>query len=364
MLGKIIRDIAPDKMNKRNSEGAFVKLKNGDLLYGYTRYGADGVGDDNKADLYGILSSDSGESFGEPFLLFSAETVGADNIMSVSFLRLKNGDLGLIYLQKRNKIHSCVPYLAISRDEGKSWTKHIRCIEDDGYYVLNNDRIIRLTNGRILLPVALHGYEKHLGPGEIMIYASDDDGITWYNISGTIKLDAPVRRKEADDLRSCMEPGLVQLEHGTVWCFIRTALGRQYETFSDDFGKTWSKIQPSPFTSPASPMSVKKLKNGSLCAVWNPIPEYNGRNEFSGSVWLGGRSPFVIAVLDRDGDYPQEYKVFEDDDKRGFCYCAIYETENGDILLGYCAGGEQDGSCLSKTRIRKIYRKELGNNKA
>lgn len=43
----------------------------------------------------------------------------------------------------------------------------------------------------------------------------------------------------------------------------------------------------------------------------------------------------------------------------GFCYCAIYETEKGDILLGYCAGGIEDKSTLNRLRIKKIYHDEI-----
>ena len=361
MIGKVICDLVPNKENNRNSEGAFIKLKNGDLMYAYTRYRGEGCEDYSVADLYAIISNDDGESFGAPFLLFSCEDVGADNIMSVSLLRMKNGNIGLFYLQKHNSEHNCTPYLAISPDEGKTWSKHIRCVDEDDFFVLNNDRVITLQNGRILMPVARHKYRdgSYLS-GVILMYASDDDGMTWNKISNEIKLDFHnVKSEKRDSLGSCMEPGVVQLESGTVWCFIRTTLGRQYEAFSEDFGVSWSPIQPSQFTSPNSPMSVKKLKNGSLFTVWNPVPLYNGRSQYAEGVWTGARTPYVFTVLNKEGELVSEYKEIETDEKAGFCYCAIYETENGDILLGYCAGGVSDGACLNKIRIRKIYKSDF-----
>ena len=46
--------------------------------------------------------------------------------------------------------------------------------------------------------------------------------------------------------------------------------------------------------------------------------------------------------------------AIETDDKRGFCYVAIHEIDDGTILLAYCAGGEEDGCTLNRLRIRKI----------
>lgn len=123
MAGKIICDLAPCAANERNSEGAFLPLKDGSLLFAYTRYRNGGWDDHCTADLYGICSTDGGESFGEPFLLLSCEEVGADNVMSVSLLRMKNGDIGLFYLQKHWATHTCVPYFTTSADEGKTWER-------------------------------------------------------------------------------------------------------------------------------------------------------------------------------------------------------------------------------------------------
>lgn len=361
MFGKIVCDLTPSKVNNRNSEGSFIKLKNGNLLFAYTRYGSGGCDDQCVADIYGIISEDEDESFGKPFLIFSCKDLNADNVMSVSLIRMKNGDIGLFYLQKHNKFHNCIPYLTTSSDEGKTWNEHRRCIDEDGYFVLNNDRVITLNNGRILMPVAKHSFEGDVFlPGSIYMYASDDNGITWNRLSEEIKIN-PFNnfRKNFNALHNSMEPGIIQLENGTVWCYIRTELGRQYETFSEDFGVTWSVPHPSPFTSSDSPMCVKKLKNGKLFAVWNPIPIHNGKATVINGVWTGARTPLVCALLNKEANFENNCKIIESDKESGFCYCAIYETEKGDILLGYCAGGLEDKQCLNRLRIRKIYRNEI-----
>ena len=83
--------------------------------------------------------------------------------MSVSLLRLRNGQLALSYLRK-NSLVDCRPYMRFSTDEAKSWSNPIEIIPDSqlGYYVQNNDRLIQTANGRLIAPVAEHcGYQMN-----------------------------------------------------------------------------------------------------------------------------------------------------------------------------------------------------------
>ncbi len=366
MFGKHILDLAPGQENNRNSEGSFITLQNGNILFIYTRYRGEGHHDECTADLYGMVSTDGGESFGEPYPVFSCEDVGADNIMSVSLLRMGNGDIGLFYLQKHNTEVFCLPYLARSSDEGKTWHGHSKCVKKDGYYVLNNDRVIRLKSGRLLMALAKHPSGKHFdgkmffGEGAVHILTSDDDGRTWDSLAENIKLPVTVWNDlgagKSWSLSSAMEPGLVQLESGLIWCYIRTTLGRQYEMFSEDDGQSWTVPSPSRFTSPSSPLCVKKLSDNRLLAVWNPIPKYNGSKDVVDGVWTDGRKQLSLAVLDKDAKQFLFSEVLEYDEGSGFCYTAMHETESGDVLLAYCAGGKGDKNCLNRLRVRKIYK--------
>ena len=365
MLGKTICDLAPGQTNNRNSEGAFITLKNEAILFVYTRYRGAGHDDECTADLYGMLSEDEGETFGEPFPVFTCEEVGADNVMSVSLLRMENGDIGLFYLQKHNTERFCEPYFVRSADEGKTWSGHMRCVKEHGYYVLNNDRMLCLKNGRILMPLAKHEVTicpdgtVRFGEGRIFILASDDDGYNWYSLAENIALPVKVwNDPQSGGLGSCssaMEPGLVQLANGLVWCFIRTTLGRQYEMFSEDNGVSWTVPAPSRFTSPSSPLCVKRLSDERLFAVWNPVPKYNGSADVVEGIWTDGRKQLNAAKLSADAKEFLQMDVLEYDEGSGYCYTAIFETNSGDILLAYCAGGKGDGNCLSRLRVRKIY---------
>lgn len=367
MLGKIILDLAPTPENQRNSEGAFIYLKNGDILFAYSRYSG-GIDDGCTADIYGIISKDDGETFGEPFEIITHEQMNADNIMSVSFLRMANDDIGMFFLAKRDQ-DQCICYLIRSADEGKTWSEAVLCSEPTGYICVNNDRVIRTESGKILVPAALYQpiirYDdngnkifKGCTTGDLHIYESDDDGYTWNTIVKDITI--PISRGCTSGVQ---EPGLLETEKGKLWCFIRNFSSRQYECFSEDDGKTWDTPLPSCFMSPASPLCSKKLSDGRIIAIWNPIPAYFGRQTvFENGMWTGGRDPLVLAVSTDNGKTfgtPVVIDKDELDERRGFCYTAIFETKDNSILLGYCAGSQADRGILCRTRIRKVSLSEF-----
>jgi hypothetical protein len=366
MFGKHILDLAPTPENRRNSEGCFLTLKDGRILFVYTRYGAEGYQDGCNADLYAIISDDNGETFGAPTLFYGRDRIGADNVMSVTLRRMDNGDMGLFFLRKIEGTQ-CNGIFVRSADEGKTWSEPLFFTEPLGYICVNPDRIIRLKSGRWLAVGSIHrstqledtpdGKRKiteDLTAGKLQVYASDDDGFTWKTIVQGISL--PTSRYCTTGVQ---EPGILQLADGRIWCFIRTDYGRQYECFSSDDGATWTEPEASWFTSPDSPLSMKRLADGKLFAVWNPIPRGNIRPWRIDGAMTGSRTPLVCAVSRDEGATWENITTIENDDRRGFCYIAIHELNDGSILLGYCAGSPEDKCCLSRLRIRKLTKEDM-----
>ena len=167
MNSKIIRDFAPTKDNNRNSEGAFITLKNGNIMFAYSRYGGYGDDDGAAADIYASISADGGESFGEPYPLITHTEMNADNIMSASFMRMPNGDIGLFFLVK-TEIVNCLSYLIRSSDEGKTWSKpRFICKGFPTHLQLfGKDKLIMT-------------YTYRLKPYGIRARISDDSGKSW-----------------------------------------------------------------------------------------------------------------------------------------------------------------------------------------
>lgn len=357
--GQIVRDLKPGEGNPRNSEGAFIETDQGEILFFYSRFKGSDAQDDAPSDIYRIRSADGGRSFpGEPEKVIGCEEENGVNAMSVSLLKMKDGAMGLFYLVKETPALVRL-YLRRSTDGGKTFGERVLCTPQQGCFVVNNDRVVRLSGGRLIAPAAVHrkGCEGADGPGfmdtrgEAVFYLSDDDGASW-RISDT-KCSMPFGAHCRSGLQ---EPGVLELRGGVVWGWARTDLGRQFEMFSLDGGDTWSAAQPSCFTSPCSPLSMKRMADGRVLAVWNPIPSYNGRPE--GPVWTGGRNPLVLALSADDGKTFGEPVTLEDEETHGYCYCAIHLTEDA-LLLGYCAGGPEERSTLCSTRIRRIELGEL-----
>ncbi len=366
MIGKIIKDFAPVKgSNPRNSEGSFIYLKDGRILFAYSRFKGAGVGEDHDpSDIYGCISEDNGETFGDIFPIFTQAELQAENIMSVSFLRMANGDIGLFFLAKKRE--DCIGYISRSSDEGKTFSKPIVYTNEKGYFVVNNDRIIRTNSGRIIAPAAFHEAEFKFDeegnqifakyqPGTLCFFASDDDGYSWCTLAEDITV--PYSRGFTTGVN---EPGIIELKDGRLWCYIRTNSGRQYECFSSDDGKTWTETGASIFTSACSPLSSRRLTDGRIALVWNPVANFNGSPyEVIEGAWIAGRSPLVISTSDDEVESFKKPIPIETDKRSGYCYVAIFETKDNALLLAYCAGSVEDGANLNRLRIRKIRLDEL-----
>ena len=355
-LGREVLFLRINDKIRRNGEGAFIRLKDGRILYAYTEF-VNGWMDESNANIMGVFSDDEGETWSENKLLVKADET-AGNYMSISLLPMQNGDLGMFYLRKNKTSTTCMPYLVRSCDNGESWSKPICCADEDAYYVTNNDRVVRMKNGDIFVPVNLHpaitdgsiAGGKISGKGQMNFFISGDDGKSWRKASEKyIKLPG-----EEGSTTGLQESGIYELEDGRLWAWSRTDRGCQYESFSEDCGESWSTPLPNPFfSSPASPMQVKKVGKYTL-AVFNPIPAYTTRD--CANTW--GRSPFICAISLDDGKSFNKWFYLEDDLENGYCYPAIYGVEDG-VLFAYYHSDGVKGMVLTSNMVKKVYFNEL-----
>jgi hypothetical protein len=334
--------------NPRNSEGAFITLKNGSLMYIYTRYEGGDWNDHAPACIAARLSDREGRVWSAKHRVVARR--GEDmNVMSVSALRLQNGSLALLYLRKMKApgfFCDCRPFIRFSDDECKTWSDPRPLISTPGYFVVNNDRMIQLQSGRLLVPAALHrdkagGIDSR---GIAFVYYSDDNGLTWSEAPDWIL-------PPHDSVTGFQEPGVAELSDGRVMAWFRTGQGCQYKSFSTDGGLHWSPAAPAPeFPAPASPMSIKRNpEDKELYAVWNDHSAY-WRQERVPSSW--GRTPLVIAKSSDDGVSWHSQTILEDAPDHGFCYTAMHFIP-GALLLGYCCGGGKT-AVLQDSRLRRV----------
>lgn len=334
--------LEPGQGNPRNSEGDFITLRNGKILFIYSHYTGGSGSDHGNAYLAMRSSENKGKSWsGESIKIIEQE--GKMNVMSVSLLRLQNGEIALFYLRK-NSVEDCIPMIRFSNDEALTWSDPKPCITDrKGYFVLNNDRVIQLGNGRLVFAVALHQEPGELimnNIGRLFSYYSDDNGRTWKAGSEVPNPGRVVTQ----------EPGLVELKNGNIMMFIRTDTGVQYLSYSGDKGETWSPVEKSDIRSPLSPASIERIPStGDLLMVWN-------NNGGENPAMKGKRTPLTVAISKDEGKTWERVKNIEEDPDGWYCYIAIHFTGKN-VLLGYCAGNRPSGTGLAVTQVTLLKRK-------
>lgn len=351
-IGREVLFIPAKENNLRNGEGSFIRLKNGAIMFGYTEYIGNDWEDDASARIVCLTSFDEGETWTAKRVIIE-KPADSKNVMSLSFLRMNNGDIGAFYIHKN--IDGTDKILLIrSSDEGKTWSEQTDCMQSldkQDYYVLNNDRALKTSSGRIILPMARHSIyiNPEFAPGVLCFFVSDDDGYTWRKTNKEFSFPY----KTDDD--GYQEPGLYQFPDGRLWCYIRTGLGCQFECFSDDDGESWTSPEPNHFfSSPLSPMLIKDVKDFTV-AVFNPIPNHLLSNDEL--TW--GRTPYVCAVSYDNGKTFTKKNTFyiEDDMNNGYCYPAIIDGDDYFLVAYYHSNNT--GICLNSTRIIKIMHNEI-----
>ena len=350
---RLVLDMATKEGNPRNSEGSFIRLNDGSILFAYSRYHGDSWHDHAGCNIAGIRSTDEGETWSEPEILVESAFYGTENIMSVSAVRQMNGDIGLYFLIKE-KAGNITFGRALSPDGYTFIPERCDMNAPLSYYVVNNDRFERLADGRLCAPAAMHAYYGY-GKGDpysvAICLVSEDDGKTW--IPTPCRLTLSARNKSG---RGFQEPGVIQHKDGMIRLWARTTAGFQYECWSRDNLITFSEPQTSVFTSPGSPLEMAE-NDGVVYAVYNPVPSYNGHFRTPATA---NRTPLVIRKSTDDGRSWSDPIAIEDDKERGYCYPALFFTKDNSILVSYCRGGlPEEEFCLQRMGITKIDLAEL-----
>lgn len=336
---EITLELNPGENNPRNSEGDFVTLDDGRVMFVYSKYVGESSSDHAPASLAARYSADGGSTWTQDDEII-VPNEGGMNVMSVTLLRLQNGDIALFYLRK-NSTDDCIPMMRISKDEAKTWSEAIPCITDkEGYFVLNNARVIQLEDGRLMMAVALHNTPggEWKGQADLFAYYSDDNGQTWTS-SEMVPNDTDIVTQE---------PGLIEMRDGRIMMYIRASGGFQQLSYSTDRGSTWSPIETSNIPSPLSPATIEKVPgSGDWLLVWN-------NNDGSDPELKGKRTPITAAISSDEGKSWKYIKNIEEDPDGWYCYIAIHFVDADNALLGYCAGNRPAGTGLSVTHVTHV----------
>ncbi len=284
------------------------------------------------------ISKDNGKTWSQP--IFVCKGINPKEPASYYLLRTRNNNLVLVYLnfsdyrfewdenRKEPKEGCRLEVWAIrSVDGGKTWIDNQRLL--DGYNA-NFFGLIQTRTGRVVVPL------QHLtsDPGRLITcsFYSDDEGKTWKR-SNWIDLGGHGHHDGA------FEPTVAELNDGRLLMLIRTSLDRFWQAISEDGGRYWRIIQPSPIDASNSPGYLLCLRSGRLVLVWNRLnPEgcvwqkvhWPQHTEFSSS-WH--REELSIAFSEDDGKTWTKPIVLARQPGGQLSYPYLFERRPGEIWV-------------------------------
>lgn len=315
--------------NPRYTEGSIVELADGSLLFAVTEF-HDSGSDFAKAHIVARVSPDGGRTWDAPRVL--QPNTGGMNVMSVSLRRCESG-IAMYYLQK-NSVTDLDLLVRFSTDEGMTFGDPVLVTADPGYHVVNNDRVTRLSSGRLLVPAASTPDVHKVNHFVSHCYISDDEGQTWRKGEGT--LDAPKR--------GAMEPEVIELDDGRVLMIVRTQLGYIGRSYSSDGGETWSRLESLGVRAPEAPSTLRRIPStGDLLLIFND-------NYEPGAGHGGKRTPLTAAISTDEGTTWKNVGNLESDPDRTFSYTSLTFVRDRAVMSYWESGEGRQLSC----RFRSI----------
>lgn len=198
-----------------------------------------------------------------------------------------------------------------SKDGGRTWSKPHRL--PSGILGPIKDKPVQLGNGDILSGSSdeSHGRTVHFE-------WSSDVGKTWH-ATAPVPCDADI---------GPIQPCILFHPDGRLQALGRTKIGKIFETWSSDNGRTWSRIKLTELPNPDSGIDAVTLKDGRELLVYNHNIRSGSHNK--------GRSPLNVA-LSNDGKTWFAALVLEDDPDapNGFPYPAVIQTSDGLVRITY-----------------------------
>ncbi|MCP4856856.1 MAG: sialidase [Fuerstiella sp.] len=309
------------KQNPRYTEGSVLPLLDGTLLFAATEF--KGTGSDfAEAHIVGRRSTDGGRTWDARRVL--QQNTGGMNVMSVTLRRLPSGQVAMFYLQKNSHADLDL-FVRFSSDETATFGDPVLVTADDGYHVVNNDRIVQLSSGRLLAPAASTPDVHKVNHFVSHCYLSDNNGRTWRGGSGSV--DAPKR--------GAMEPEVIELTDGRVLMVVRTQMGFIGCSYSDDGGDTWTEMQSLGVKAPEAPATLRRIPaTGDLLLVWN--------DTFTAGAGHGGkRTPLTAAISRDEGTSWQHVNNLESDSDRTYSYTSLVFDRDRAVMSYWDSGAGQ-----------------------
>ncbi|MFH0963890.1 MAG: sialidase family protein [Planctomycetota bacterium] len=239
--------------------------------------------------------------------------------MITGVVQMRDGTIG-IHTESWNQ----PAYFWKSSDGGKTWSKRIQMGPKGA--PLHGNVMIETRDGRLVIPMreghSVHGglwegagafgtvdgkrvlTEGHAHAMEMdisFVYFSTDKGNSWSRSQGDIII---WKDDGLGGMWPCDEPNVAELSDGRLIMFLRTTLGRLYQTFSSDGARRWDYPTATDLPSSYSPCSLERIpendhtvaagRAGHLVCVWNNVSNDEIKRGFR-------RGRLSVAVSTDDG---------------------------------------------------------------
>ena len=324
--------VEADENHQRTGEADIIELAGGELLMAFTDFRSSL--DDASAVIRACRSSDGGKSWTRPKVLIENE--GRMNVAAVSFQRLSPKNL-LLFYGRRNSEQDTIMVMRHSSDDGRTFGPPSFCAPAGRYRGLCNDCVIKLKNGRIIVPHTLKSRETDPGTNVRLFAAcaySDDEGHSW-KLSNKFYLPKS----------GAMEPKVVELKDGRLWMLTRTDQGFLGQSFSQDDGETWVRPNFSSIVAPQSPIIFKRIPStGDLLLIRNPNVDLKHHHQ-------GRRTPLRCTVSTDEGRTWNHTRDLEEDRSWAWSYGSCTFVGDMAILTYYKERFDKPWHTLRVTRV-------------
>ncbi|MEJ2614522.1 MAG: exo-alpha-sialidase [Ignavibacteriaceae bacterium] len=201
-------------------------------------------------------------------------------------------------------------YVIRSSDNGKNWTKPE--VLPRGFLGPIKDKPIQLSNGNILCPSSV---EKENGSWSIHLEITNDNLSSWENVY-----------INKDDSVGVIQPTILRHPDGKLEMLCRSRQNSIYQTWSDDNGLHWSKLEKTSLPNPNSGIDAVSLADGKFILVYNPL--------LHGANWFNGRNILNVAVSNDGINWKDIYQL-ENKKKGQFSYPAVIQASDKSIQITY-----------------------------
>jgi predicted neuraminidase len=196
-----------------------------------------------------------------------------------------------------------------SQDSGISWGNPVKL--PDGILGPIKNKPVLLSNGMLISPTSTEndGWRVHFE-------YSYDFGKTW-------KKNDPINDGKK---YNAIQPSVLTYPNNKIQILARSKENAVLTAWSDDYGMTWTELEPSGLPNPNSGTDAVTLADGRQLLVYNHV----GKNP---NKWGGKRSPLNVAVSKNGIDW--EAALVLEDQQGEYSYPSVIQANDGMVHIVY-----------------------------